>query len=259
MFTTSVGYRMIASNMDAALARTANTPSVRRESEYYLSKISDIDSVEQFLADDRVYQLAMRAHGLEDMIYAKAFMRKVLTGGVDDRTSFANTLVDTRFREFATTFNFARYGKTATTFTKAQQGTVDNYVRQTLEATQGEANQGIRLALYFERKAPQVTSAYSLLADRALLKVTQVALGLPEQSASLDIERQVELIEKKLDVADLKDPAKLEKLLTRFAALWEIDNPTTAAALAPNLIVGGNGGVLDTSLLAQIQNIRGRY
>lgn len=259
MFTTPVGYRMIASNIDAALARTANTPNVRRDSEYYLSKISNIDTVEQFLADDRVYQLAMRAHGLDDMIYAKAFMRKVLTEGIDDKSSFANSLVDTRFREFAATFNFARYGETATTFTKAQQGTVDNYIRQTLEATEGEANQGIRLALYFERKAPQVASTYSLLADRALLKVTQVALGLPEQSAALDIDRQVELIEKKLNVADLKDPSKLERLLTRFAALWEIDNPTTAAALAPNLIVGGNGGIFDAALLAQMQNTRSGY
>ena len=67
----------------------------------------------------------------------------------------ANTLTDPRYLEFASTYDFDRYGSIATTFTKARQGTVDKYLRQTLEENEGAKNEGVRLALYFERKAPR--------------------------------------------------------------------------------------------------------
>ena len=47
---------------------------------------------------------------------------------------------------------------------------------------------GVRLALYFQRKASGITSAYSILADPALLKVAQVALGLPAATSAASIE-----------------------------------------------------------------------
>lgn len=256
MFPTSTSYRLIASDLNDALQRTVAQPDVKRASEYYLSKISEIDTVEQFLADDRIYQYAMRAHGLEDMIYGKAFMRKVLTEGIDDRQSFANSLVDKRFRDFAETFNFARYGGTATSFTKAQQGTVDAYIRQTLEVSAGESDEGVRLALYFQRKAPTVDNAFSLLADRALLKVTQIALGFSASTGSLDVERQAEMIASKLDVADFQTPEKLDKFIARFTALWEIENPQDSSRIPANLGLSSQSGLFDMDLLGKIQNLK---
>lgn len=256
MFTTPTSYKLIAADLDGALKRIAAQPDVQRESKYYLSKISGIDTVEQFLADDRVYRYAMRAHGLEDMTFGKALMRKALKEGIDDPKSFANSLVDQRFRDFVATFNFARYGKTATTFDRAQQGTVDNYLRQTLEETAGEENEGVRLALYFERKAASIASPYALLADRALLKVTQVALGISPSTGSLEIDRQAEMITKKLDVATLKDPEKLDRFLDRFVALWEIENPSVPTGLAPNFTASAGTSIFDMDLLGRIQNMK---
>jgi hypothetical protein len=111
------------------------------------------------------------------MSYAKAFMRKVLTEGTDDESAFANQLADTKYRDFAEAFNFARHGETATIFSSAQQGTVDKYHRLTLEEEAGADNTGVRLALYFERNAPELTSAYGILADNALADVVRTALG----------------------------------------------------------------------------------
>jgi hypothetical protein len=97
----------------------------------------------------------MKAHGLGDMTYAKAFMEKVLEEGVD-AISFANSLSDKRYAEFAKTFNFKAFGEATTSFTKTQQGVVDKYLRQTLEEQAGDENQGVRLALYFQRKAETI-------------------------------------------------------------------------------------------------------
>src|SRR5690606_35411929 len=116
---------------------------------------------------------AMKAYGLEDMAYAKGMLRKVLTDGVADSTSFANRLNDDRFLEFAKTFDFAAKGAETTAGATATTDVVDKYVRHSLEVDAGEENEGVRLALYFERLAPKVTSAYGLLADPAIWKVIQ--------------------------------------------------------------------------------------
>lgn len=256
MLSTSVGYRIIASDLTAALERTAEQPSVQRESEYYLANITKIKSIDDFLADDRIFKYAMKAFGLQDMDYAKAFMKKVLTEGVDDPASFANSLTDLRYREFAETFNFSRYTTGTTVFERTRQGTVDRYVRQTLEVSAGETNEGVRLALYFQRKAESAVTPYHLMADKALLKVTQVALGIPSAASSMDIERQAEMIEKKLDIEDLKEPEKLDKFLERFTALWEIENPTTSPTAGITTLMSGSSATIGFDLLTQLQSFR---
>jgi hypothetical protein len=129
-------------------------------------------------------------------------------------------------------------------------------VRQTLELEAGQSNEGVRLALYFQRKAEGVETPFHLMADRALLKVTQVALGIPAASGAMDIDRQAEMISNKLDIEDLKEPEKLDKFLERFAALWEIENPTAAPSSGILQLVNGSSSGIGMDLLQQIQNVR---
>jgi hypothetical protein len=129
-------------------------------------------------------------------------------------------------------------------------------VRQTLEEDAGSQDQGVQLALYFERRAKSLTTPLAVLADAALLKVVQTALDLPASMSVLDLDRQVELISSRLDVEDFKEPEKLADFLERFTQLWEISNPSGTAA-APTLQVGqpleaGIGG----DVLASLQNLK---
>ncbi len=52
-------------------------------------------------------------------------------------------------------------------------------MRTTLEENAGQSNEGVRLALYFERKAPDIKSIFQILGDKALYKVIETALSLP--------------------------------------------------------------------------------
>ena len=101
------------------------------------------------------------------------------------------------------------------------QGIVDRYVRQQLEVSAGEDNEGVRLALYFQREAPRVTSAYGLLADQALWQVVKTVFGFPDGMAAEDIEKQAAAVEHRLDIGSLQDPEALDRLLTRFTAAWD--------------------------------------
>jgi Protein of unknown function (DUF1217) len=258
MLTTSLNYRLIADSLPQRLDATAKTPPVAREIAYYLSNIGNVRSLNDFVGDRRIFEFAMRAHGLNDMTYAKAFIRKVLEGGIDSSDGLASRLADPRYREFAETFNFARYGTATTAFDRTQQGTVDRYTRQILETSAGQDNEGVRLALYFQRKAPQIRSLTGLLADRALLKVTQTTFNLPASMSTLSLEKQTLMIEQHLNIDDLRTPERLTRLLDRFTNMWDVanGNPTNTSA-AVNLVLGRPVS-LSLDLLGKLQTLRSK-
>lgn len=259
MVSTLLSYQAITRDIDKSMARVVSDRMTQREKAYYLAEIGKIDTIDDFMSNRRVLNFAMRAFGLEDMLNSKALIRKVLEGGIDDQRSLANSLADPRFREFAEAFNFKRYGDTTTSFGRTQQGTVDRYMRQALETSAGRSNEGVRLALYFERKADTISSVYSLLADAAIYKVVETALDLPSSLPSAGIEKQAALISQRLEIADLKDTKKLAKFLSRFATMYDIANGSSTGSasgivgLQP-LTTGGIGISSDT--LASIQALR---
>lgn len=204
-----------------------DNPVLKAQTEAYLAGIAKVTSIDQFLADDALYTFALNAWELTDKLGDKAFIRKLLEGGVADDDSFANKQTDKRYAAFAAAFDFAALGERATTYTTAQHGAVDKYLRQTLEENAGAQNEGVRLALYFQRKAPTLTNVYQILADPALAKVARTALGLPEAVAGANIDQQAKLLSARIDLDDFKNPQALGKFLARFSAMWEATNSQT--------------------------------
>ncbi len=258
MVGTLTDYSLIARDIQRSITQVRSDPIVARETEYYLKNIGNVKTIDDFVNDRRLFQYAMKAHGLEDMTYAKAFMVKVLKEGRDDSDAFANKLADKRYLEFAKTFDFNRYTTAATTFTRAQQGVVDRYLRQTLEENAGSSNEGVRLALYFQRKAPDLQSVTEILADKAMAQVVRVAFGLPASFAAADLDHQIQMYKEKIDVADFADPDKLTKFIGRFAAMWDMSNGSsgTAAATAGLLFGGTQSFGLSADLMIAIQKYK---
>ncbi len=256
MFSTSASYRLITANLQRSLDNVAQQPLPSREIEYYKQEISNIKSVDDFMANDRVYRFAMKAFGLEELSYAKGLIRKLLDQGTDDPQSLANQLADPRYRDLATTFNFVRYGASTTAFTDATQGTVDRYIRQSLEEEAGTTNEGVRLALYFERKAADINGPFEVLGDRALLQVVQTATGISPATASQPIDKQADEIAKRIDLSELKDPDKLAEFLTRFTTLWEVSNPSSAPASSQIAALQPAPFGIDVNTLMSLQNIK---
>lgn len=231
--------------------------AVQKEIKYYLANIVKVKSAKELLANDRLYAFAMKAYGLEASIGNKEMMEKVLVGGVRDPKSYANQMADKRYAAFASAYNFEAYGADATTYNAAQKPATEKFLRQTLEEDAGKDNEGVRLALYFQRKAPTIQSFYQVLADPALAKVVRTALALPDSFASADVDRQVKLFEQKLKISDFSDTKKLGDFLKRFTSLWEIENPSSPAQQSPGLLFGApvSYGV-STDLLFAMQKLR---
>ncbi len=237
---------------------SADNPILQQQTDDYTKDIVNVKSIDDFLADDKTYTYAMKAFGLDAKLGDKNFMREILEGGVSDPDSLANKQTNKNYAAFASAFDFANHGEDATTYSEPEQGTVDKYVRQTMEDNAGAQDQGVELALYFQRKASSITSYYDILADKALSQVVRTALQLPDSMAALDIDKQVSIIQKKLDITDFQDPAKLGDFLKRFTSLYDVANPGAAQQQSPLSVLFSQPTTqgISTDLLLSIQQLK---
>lgn len=212
---------------------TAQQSTTKAEDTYYSQTIGNIKSVDEFLKDRRLVTFVLKAFGFGGETISDTTLRKLLTSDVFDPKSYVNKTENKRFRDLVAAFNFDTEGKVSLTpKTEAQTrsnivATADLYLRQTMEQEAGDQSDGLRLALYFQRKASTITSVYSILADSALLQVVRTALGFSASMSNADIDVQASMITKKLNLDDLKDPKKLEKFLAQFSALYDVNNSAT--------------------------------
>jgi hypothetical protein len=258
MVPTLDSYRFVTKDLTRTLQTTSKQPQVARQTENYLADISKIKSVDDFIKNDKVYRYAMQAFGLDDMMYAKAMVKKILTEGIDSSSSLANRLNDPRYKELATVFNFKKYGEATTDSADARQGVADRFVRLQLENQSGQQNEAVKLALLFARKAPELKSTLGILADKNLLKVAQIALDIPESTGLMDVDKQAAMYAKRINIEDFKDPAKLDKFIVRFASQWEMKNGSASStASMPSILFGGaNTMGVSSSVLASLQNLK---
>jgi hypothetical protein len=244
-------------------ATTAERKAASDESTYYHEAINKVHSVDALIADKRLIAYVLKAYDLDEVKLSDFELKRILTSDPLDKRSYANSRGDTRYRELAGAFNFTPDGKISRAPVREAQtrndmlATADLYLQQTLESDAGAQSEGVRLALYFRRKAPTIASAYSILADKALLEVVRTALKLPASTSQIDIDKQAQIISKRLKIEDLKDPKKLDKFLAQFAALYDINNNTAAVSSPASILFGtGSSGGVSEGLLGSLQGVR---
>ena len=106
MISSFQSYNFYTKDINQTLSRAAADSVISREATYYRETIGSITTLDEFMDDDRIYAYAMKAYGLEDMTYAKAFIRKVLESDLTDESSFANLLTDTKYKTLAAAYDF---------------------------------------------------------------------------------------------------------------------------------------------------------
>ncbi|MBF9195860.1 DUF1217 domain-containing protein [Microvirga terrestris] len=229
MISTSTRYQIVTKDLARTKALIEKDPATKREIEYYRANIKTIKTIEDFIKNDRIFKFAMKAYGLEDMAYAKGMMKKILQEGVVNPLSMANKMSNPLYKEFAKAFDFRVNGSNATSAASATTEAVQKYVENALEKKEGEQNQGVQLAMYFKRKASSVKTTMGLLADKALLKFVQTTFNIPQNASKADLDIQVRNLEKHINIKDLQDPKKVDKLIQRFNAMWDVTNASTAS------------------------------
>lgn len=231
MISTYLSYDLVNRDIKGNLERISTSQQVGREREYYNEKIGGITSLDDFLDDYRLYSYAMKAHGLEDMTYAKAFMKKVLESDLSDENSFANKLTDQRYRQFATAFQFS--SGTAITQTGRQ---IDTVVDKFKGVIADEATSVATETAYYKSKIGSVTSVEQLLNDQRLRDYVLKAFDLDTKYWSRHHLTQVL-------TSDLSDPSSYVNTTTA-------SNKTTLQQLTAHFNFNASG-TLDSGVLAQ--------
>lgn len=187
MVSTYFSYSYITRNLKQSLTRVEQQQDVAREAAYYKAHIGKVKSVDDFMKDYRLYRYATKAYGLEDMAYAKAFMKKVLESDLSDANSFINKLVDKRYREFAAAFSF---NGSATSVAQSENQTdemIGLYTatrKSQVDALAGDSN-------YYSAEIGNISSADQLLNNDRLRNYVYSAYGIDQSKWSRDTISQV--------------------------------------------------------------------
>jgi hypothetical protein len=253
--TTLSSYLMVANNLSTWQTVTQAQPSVKQATAYYNANIGNVQSASDLVNNYRLFSYAMTAFGLGDMVsYGKGLMQKVLEQGTSSTSNLAYTLNNPNILAFAQAFNFALNGSSTTSTAAATTGVVNKYVNQELDANQGQQNPAVQMALYFQQNAPDITSAYSILADKDLLTVVQTALGISPQTSMEDVDTQASQLSSAVNIADFKNPQKLQQFVEKYCAMSDASAPAsdlTATLFSPSDDSMG----ISTTLMSSIQNL----
>lgn len=239
--STSVVLRLVNATEEKDQALLRDQPQHAREIEYFLENIGSVESVEDLTDDYRLYSFVMKAYDLEDQIFGKAMMEKILKSDIDDRTSLVNRLTDSRFTDFHRAMGFSADGESNLNTIDASWKTamVDKYVDTQWVNGKADENETLGTVLEFRRKASSISSAYDILRDTDLSEFFRTAFGLPEAMAGIDIDRQADVINERLDLETLSDPEVVEDLVKRYVALSDaISNPALENDGAVTLLSG---------------------
>ncbi|WP_240989205.1 DUF1217 domain-containing protein [Salipiger mangrovisoli] len=243
--SASLALRLIGKTEDKEHAMIESEPQHAREISYFMENIENVETVDDLIGDYRLYSFVMKAYDLEDQIFGKAMMGKILKSDIDDKESLVNKLTDDRFEVFYEAMGFSDEGA-------ANSNTIDPewkakivaaYVDTTYVNGKAEDNEALGLALQFRRKAGTVDSAYDLLKDKDMAQFIRTALGLPDEIATGDIDRQAALLSERIDFDKLGDEDYVESLVRKFAAISD----ATSDTVSTNPIVTLMSGALSSS------------
>lgn len=248
------GWVFLKRTMERQQAVQKSLPVQQQDEAYFRDRIGKADTAEKLVSDKRLLRIALTAFGLEGDLNSKAFIQKVLEGGTLKQDSLANRLANKQYLKLAAAFGYGDFSVPRTKISSFPDEILSQYHVRSFEKDVGAQNNTYRLALNAEREIPDLAAKstsekakwYALLGNPPLREMMQTALGLPKSFAAIDIDQQVSTIQAKTEavfgspnLAQFKDPAKLESLVRRFILRSEMQDQVTAmsqAAVALSLL-----------------------
>jgi hypothetical protein len=255
MSNTTTSYLSIASHQARYQTLTAQQPALKTATAYYQANIGKVQNVDQFVGNYRLLSYALQAYGLGDQIHNTALIKQVLSQGTTSPKALANTLPNANWKAFAKAYDFSAKGAGSPNSPSSVVTTESDFVEQQLEINQGDSDPGVELALYFKRVAPQVTSTYGILADKNLLEVVQTVFNLAPTASAGQIDNEAKAIQKLVPLADLQDPKKLDRLVARFTAAYDLKYGPASGSSGSLSVDNGNVATSPSAASTVLANV----
>ncbi len=246
--STQLGLRIADATRDAQVTAIRDSAEHSRSIATFRDRISEIRNVDDLLADRRLYVFVMKAFNLEDQIFGKAMIRKILESDPTKPESLVRRLTDPRFMELHKGLGFGPGGEGNTSVMERawQDGIVARYVERQFINGQAEKSETVGNVLEFRQKAEKVKTWFDILKDPMMGKFMRTALGMPEAVVGLDVDRQAALFAKKYDIEKLQNPEERARLERLYAIITDArDTSRIGQNAAVQILSGGlhlNGG-----------------
>ena len=239
--STLLGIRIADATREARVAAIRDSAEHSRAIAGFKERIGDVRSVEDLLADRELYVFVMKAFDLEDRIFGKAMIRKVLESDPAKPDSLVRKLTDPRFLEMHKGLGFGPdgVGNSSVTNMSWRQGIIDRYVERQFIEGQTVQSEKVGTILEFRQKAPDVKTWFDVLKDPDMAQFMRIALGLPEETVRLNVDKQAALFAKKFDLEKLQDPDERTRLERLYAIITDARDTSRVGQNAAVQIMSG--------------------
>jgi hypothetical protein len=237
-----VAWQQLEKSGSQQRARWEKQPSVQREVEYAKNFAAKVKDVDQLLNDRRFMNFVLSAFGLESEVDKKGLLRKVLLSDLADNNSYANRTNDPRFKELAQRLDLKNVGLSNVKAEANLQSISLRYLKNEFDKAQGEANPGLREAIYFKENAGRMKSPWDVLGDRTMREVVSKVFDIPREIAVQSVESQAVALTRKVDIEKFKDARWVNKVIHTY--LSKVDQESAQA--------NGTGASLYAGLLTPL-------
>lgn len=236
-FDNITGWTLLQKNTAVIEAAYAANGTDKSDIAYFKSVAPTLTTPDKLLGNYRALSFVTTAYGLGSEVNQTAILRKLLTQDPTASTSLAQQLADNNYRVFATalsTWTPPPFSSQATI-----NATIAGYQQHSFEASIGTDNSALQEAEYFTNTISGVTKLSQIMSDPALLDVVRTALGIPTSFGGLTYDQQVEILAPRVDLKQFQTTDGVSKFVTRYLAMDELNQSTTATGSDPILSLFG--------------------
>ncbi len=218
-------------------ASFAASPQIDRAARHFAEALPRIETADALVSDRQALRVALGAFGLQDDLDNRAFIRRVIEDGTEERGALANRLSDKRYLALAQAFAHLAKGATDPPPADLADRLVGQFKTRAFEVAVGQQDETMRLAMNLQRELPALEAQFGsdtgrwfgVLGNPPLRQVLETALGLPREFGALDIDEQVKRMRAATqarfgtsNIATLAEPEMLEKITRRFLVMSQI-------------------------------------
>lgn len=242
--TTGIsGWLFLNRTLDAQMRAFNASALNQRDIEYFKKEMPKITTIEELVDNHRLLRVALGSVGLGADVKNRAFIKKVIASDLQNPKSLANRLSDMRYKRLANMFG--SLGSQQSVNLQSVGQSADKYLTLSFEAAVGEKSNAIRLALYAKRELAELalekntdrTKLYKILGSAQLREVFETYLRLPKSFGKLDLEKQVEIFQSKINsrfgfdsIGQFSQTDNQKKLIEGYLLQSELN---TNAAMTP--------------------------
>lgn len=232
-----VGWQFLQRTLPAQSESFRAGAELSRDVAHAKAEMGSILTAEEIVEDRQLLKVALGAFGLQDDLQNRAFVTKILADGTSDPEALSNRLADKRYSDFAKAFGFGEASLPKTLQPEFVEQLVEDYQIRAFEIAVGAQNNDMRVAFAFAREIQDLaaeetsldTKWFTIMGNPPLRKAFEVALGLPDKFASLDIDQQLGVFKERLqsflgdeDIAQFTDAGQRDAFIRLYMVRSEL-------------------------------------